>query len=172
VSSLATNFDTLGILGKALAEKTSYGKPKSKEFFDPSNQEPREKLMWNRVKHGERVAQDYGKLPAVLGVPMAAGYETIKKVAMSDKKPFDTMAKDALMYIGRSPVGAAFYGQDPDQWANDPTSTSTFTIDERTRPASPETVAAYGRGVAESDAPLVNTNSLAEVLSGLFRKQE
>jgi hypothetical protein len=76
------------------------------------------------------------------------------------------------MYIGRSPLGAAFYDSEPDAWANDPMSTNLFTLDETTRKATPEAVAGYARGVTESDAPLINTNSLAEVLSGLFRKQE
>lgn len=171
MSSLLTIPDALsnlGTLGKALAVHTDYGKVVTRPGQSNGETE-RNRLMINRRTYGETKAQNYGKLPAALGVIPAAGYEAVKAVAMSGKKPFDVMAKDALMYVGRSPLGAAWYDSEPDKWANDPTSTELFTLDDTTRKASPESVAAYARGVERTDAPLVNTDALTTALSALFR---
>jgi hypothetical protein len=171
MSSLLTIPDTLGMLGQALAAHTNYGKVAA-PTVDLAEEDPKTRLLRNRKMYGENKAMQYGKIPAALGAIPAAGYEAVKAVAMSDKQPFDVMAKDALMYVGRSPLGALWYDSPADAWANDPTSTELFTVDRTTRKANPETVAAYARGVGEADAPLVNTRSLAEALSGLFRGEQ
>lgn len=161
-------------IGRLIAAISDYGKDKYPDQMIPFKDEQQfrhDALVKNRNEHGDRVAGVYGKLPALIGALPAMGYEAVKGAAKSKSKMLNEKAKDALMYVGRSPLGAAFYGQKPDDWANDPKTTEIFTIDDTTRDATPEAVAAYGRGVVDANAPLVVPGNLVEALSQFFKEE-
>lgn len=167
-------FDPIGTLIAAITSAKEYGKDKYPDQMIPfkdDEQFKHDSLMKNRDQHGDRVAGTYGKLPAVLGALPAMGYEAIKGAAKSKSKLLNEKAKDALMYVGRSPLGAAFYGEKSDNWANDPRTTEIFTIDETTRDATPEAVVAYGRGAINANAPLIIPGNLVDALSDLFKEE-
>lgn len=167
-------YDPIGTLIAAITKVADYGKDKYPDQMIPFKDEEQFKhdsLIKNREQHGDRVAGTYGKLPAVLGAIPAMGYEALKGAAKSKSKMLNEKAKDALMYVGRSPLGAAFYGQKPDDWANDPKTTEIFTIDDTTRDPTPEAVAAYTRGAVDANAPLVIPGNLVEALSQFFKEE-